>query len=94
MSPNDRISAPSIAKFNGENYALWAFKMEMYLKGKELWSMVVGDIAINESNKKKFQKAHSVIVLHLEDSKLLHVVLSKSILLNSLLFMKKNYFIN
>ena len=78
MSPNDRISAPSIKKFDGENYPLWAFKMEMYLKGKGLWGVVAEDVPINEENKDKFQKAHSVIVLHLEDSQLLHVVHTKS----------------
>ena len=78
MNPTDRISAPSIKKFNGDNYALWAFKMEMYLKGKGLWGTVVDNEPITEDNKEKFQKAHSIIVLHLEDSQLLHVVQSKS----------------
>ena len=78
MSPTDRISSPSIKKFNGENYALWAFKMEMYLKGKGLWWMVVDNGPISEDNKGNFQKAYSIIVLHLEDSQLLHVVQSKS----------------
>ena len=57
---------------------MWALKMEMYLKGKELWGAVAEDMPINEENKHKIQKAHSVIVLHLEDSQLLHVVHSKS----------------
>ena len=48
MSPNDKISATSIKKFNGENYALWAFKMEMYLKGKGLWGVVAEDVPISE----------------------------------------------
>ena len=78
MSPTKKISSPSVAKFNGDNYALWAFKMEMYLKGKQLWSMVAEDVAIDDNKKNQFQKAHSVIVLHLEDSQLLHVVHSKS----------------
>ena len=77
MSPTT-ITAPSITKFNGDNYPLWAFKMEMLLKGKDLWSVVAEDVPINQDNKAKFQKAHSVIVLHLEDSQLLHVVQSKS----------------
>jgi len=61
MSPTDSISAPSIKKFNGENYPLWAFKMEMYLKGKDLWGTVAEDMPISEENKHKFQKAHSVM---------------------------------
>ena len=77
MSPTT-VTAPSITKFNGESYPLWAFKMEMLLKGKDLWSVVAEDVPINQDNKTKFQKAHSVIVLHLEDSQLLHVVHSKS----------------
>ena len=48
--------------------------MEMYLKGKGLWEVVAEDVPISEENKFQFQKAHSVIVLHLEDSQLLHVV--------------------
>ena len=77
MSPN-KISTPAIKKFDGENYPLWAFKMEMYLKGKDLWGVVAGSVAISEEKKDKFQRAHSVIVLHLEDAQLLHVVQSKS----------------
>ena len=78
MSPTNSISAPSIRKFNGDNYPLWAFKMQMYLKGKGLWGVVAEDVPITEENKEKIQKAHTIIVLHLEDSQLLHVVQSKS----------------
>ena len=28
-------------RFTGKNYAAWSFQMEIYLKGKELWSHVV-----------------------------------------------------
>jgi hypothetical protein len=34
--------ASIITKFVGENFHLWKFKMQMLLKDKELWSIVLG----------------------------------------------------
>ena len=31
-----------IEKFNGENFSLWKFKMEMILVEKDLWEIVEG----------------------------------------------------
>jgi hypothetical protein len=52
--------------------------MQMYLKGNGLWGVVAEDIPIAEDKKDMFQKAHIIIVLHLLDSQLLHVVQLKS----------------
>ena len=37
-STNDNL--PMIEKFNGDNFGLWKFKMEMVLAAKDLWDIV------------------------------------------------------
>lgn len=32
-----------VEKFNGDNFSLFKFKMEMILDDKELWDIVTGD---------------------------------------------------
>ena len=32
-----------IEKFNGKNFYLWKFKMQMILQEKDLWQIVIGD---------------------------------------------------
>ena len=37
------LSLSRIEKFNGENFHLWKFKMQMVLEDKDLWGIVSGD---------------------------------------------------
>ena len=34
--------APKLEPFDGTNYAVWAFKMKMFLASKRLWEAVGG----------------------------------------------------
>jgi len=45
-----------IAKFVGENFHLWKFKMQMLLEDKELWSIVSGTKVKLVSNFVKWEK--------------------------------------
>ena len=78
MSPTTSITAPSTIMFNRDNYPLWALKMEMLLKGKYLRSIVMKVVPINETNKNKFQKTQSMILLYLKHSQRILMVQSKS----------------
>ena len=42
MASEDSASI-RIDKFNGENFHLWKFKMQMVLEEKDLWGIVSGD---------------------------------------------------
>lgn len=70
MSPStDAI--PKIEPFDGSNYALWAFKMKMYLMSKGLWEAVLNTASVTAA---KEQQAHAAIVLNLKDAQLVHVM--------------------
>jgi len=43
-------SARVIDKFNGENFNLWKFKMEMVLASMDLWKIVDGSEEVPPSN--------------------------------------------
>ncbi|POM67428.1 RxLR effector candidate protein, partial [Phytophthora palmivora] len=69
MSSNNDNSKFKVEAFDGSNYALWSYKMKMYLTSKGLWGAVSGEgnmTAIKE------QQAHAAIVLNLKDSQLMH----------------------
>ena len=59
MAGNNFLSAPPI--FTGENYQIWAVKMESYLQAFDLWDLVEADpedpiIAQIRSNKQERNK--------------------------------------
>ena len=70
MSPRHDF-ASKLERFDGTNYALWAFKMKMFLMSKGLWEAVDGAIPVTAEKK---QQAHAAIVLNLSDSQLMHVI--------------------
>ena len=42
MAGNNFLSTPQI--FTGENYQIWAVKMELYLQAFDLWDLVETDL--------------------------------------------------
>lgn len=42
MATYESESARTIDKFNGDNFSLWKFKMEMLLESVDLWETVEG----------------------------------------------------
>ena len=83
---DDSISR--IEKFDGQNFHLWKFKMQMVLEDKDLWSIVSGEEvepsgqgatdAAREKFRKRTRKAMATICLSLSDSQLLLVRSAKS----------------
>ena len=79
MASEDSASL-RIDKFNGENFHLWKFKMQMVLEEKDLWGIVSGDErepvgtsvteAQKERYKKRVRKALAIICLSLGDNQL------------------------
>ncbi|CEG48540.1 transducin wd40 repeat-like superfamily protein [Plasmopara halstedii] len=57
--------------FDASKYALWAFKMKMYLMSKGLWDTVLGEAGVTAM---KEQQAHAAIVLNLKNSQLVHAM--------------------
>ncbi|KAE8891950.1 hypothetical protein PF005_g7760 [Phytophthora fragariae] len=43
MSPRNDDSKLKVEAFDGSNYALWSYKMKMYLMSKGLWGAVSGE---------------------------------------------------
>ncbi len=75
-------SARIIDKFNGENFNLWKFKMEMVLASMDLWEIVDGSEEAPPSNadpkvikevQRRVKKAMSTIGINLVDSQLHHI---------------------
>ena len=79
-STNDNL--PMVDKFNGNNFDLWKFKMEMVLAAKDLWDIVdksespPSDDA-EESTKKEYmrrcKKDLAIIAVNLVDKEMLHI---------------------
>ena len=46
----------SLIKFNGQNYTPWAFQLQIYLKGKELWDHVDASDTKPEDDQKAVAK--------------------------------------
>jgi hypothetical protein len=77
MASFEGTSARVINKFNGENFNLWKFKMEMVLASMDLWEIVDGSeeeppCNSNPKDIKEYQrrakKAMSTIAINLVDS--------------------------
>ncbi len=71
-----------IDKFNGENFNLWKFKMEMVLASMDLWEIVDESEEVPPSNsdpkvikeyQRRAKKAISTIAINLVDSQLHHI---------------------
>ncbi|KAH8962822.1 hypothetical protein BDL97_05G121000 [Sphagnum fallax] len=82
MASFEGESARVIDKFNGENFSLWKFKMEMVLASMDLWEIVEGSEEAPPSNAdpkiiKEYQrhvkKAMFIIGINLVDSQLHHI---------------------
>ena len=75
-------SARNIDKFNGENFGLWKFRMEMVLSSMDLWEIVDKseeappkdvDPKVMKDYNWRVKKAMSVIGLSLVDGQLAHI---------------------
>jgi hypothetical protein len=76
MASFEGESARVIDKFNGENFNLWKFKMEMVLASMDLWEIVDGSKEAPPSNsdpkvikeyQRRAKKAMSTIAINLVD---------------------------
>jgi hypothetical protein len=82
MASFEGESAKVIDKFNGENFNLWKFKMEMVLASMDLWEIVDGSEEAPPSNadpkvikeyQRRAKKAMSTIGINLVDNQLHHI---------------------
>jgi hypothetical protein len=82
MASFEGESARVIDKFNGENFNLWKFKMEMVLASMDLWEIVDGSEEAPPSNsdpkvikeyQRRAKKAISTIAINLVDNQLHHI---------------------
>ena len=82
MGSNDNEFLRVVDKFNGENFSLWKFKIEMTLAAKDLWDIVDGSegpppSTAEEKDKKEHERrckrAFAVIVTNLADKELAHI---------------------
>ena len=82
MATFENESARSIDKFNGENFGLWKFRMEMVLASMDLWEIVEeteeppskdGDAKEIKEYNRRAKKALSIISLSLVNSQLAHI---------------------
>jgi hypothetical protein len=82
MASFEGESARVIDKFNGENFNLWKFKMDMVLASMDLWEIVDGSKEAPPSNsdpkvikeyQRRAKKAMSTIAINLVDSQLHHI---------------------
>ena len=68
-----------IEKFDGEDFHIWKFKMQMILEEKDLWEVVEGpdlstaEVALQDTWNRRARKALATICLHLKDGQLIHV---------------------
>ena len=67
-----------INKFDGTNFHVWKFKMQMVLEERDVWEVVSGEVKLEHCQtpedqalfKKKSRKALAMICLAMEDSQL------------------------
>ena len=76
-----------VDKFDGVNFHLWKFKMEMVMVQKELWEIVDGseepphstsDPRVMQAYKRKEKKAFAILALNLSDLQLAHICSCKT----------------
>jgi hypothetical protein len=82
MASFEGESARVIDKFNGENFNLWKFKMEMVLASMDLWEIVDGseeappsdsDPKVIKEYQRRAKTAMSTIAINLVDSQFHHI---------------------
>ena len=82
MASSNNDNLPMLDKFNGDNFGLWKFKMEMVLAAKDLWDIVDKSESpppddAQESTKKEYtrrcKKALAIIAMNLVDKEMLHI---------------------
>jgi transposase InsO family protein len=82
MATFESESARNIDKFNGENFGLWKFRMEMVLSSMDLWEIVDetespppadGDPLVVKEYNRRAKKALTIIGLSLVNSQLAHI---------------------
>ena len=82
MASSDNEGLEIVDKFNGENFSLWKFKMEMVLALSDLWDIVDESEGAPPSNadvknKKAFEKqsktAFGIITINLVDKEMAHI---------------------
>src|SRR5690349_425707 len=87
MTNYNKKSKYAMEKFNGKNFHLWKFKIQMILEEKDLWDIVSGDETKPEEVdndtarrnwEKRERKAMARICLSLHDSQLMLVKNAKS----------------
>ena len=71
-----------VDKFNGDNFSLWKFKMEMILSAKDLWDIVdqseppppsTADEKDKKYYERRFKRAFAVIATNLVDKEMAHI---------------------
>ena len=82
MATFESESVRNIDKFNGENFGLWKFCMEMVLLSMDLWEIVDKSVEarpkyanpkVIKNYNQSVKKAMSVIELSLVDGQLVHI---------------------
>lgn len=82
MAASDSEGLRIVDKFNGENFSLWKFKMEMVLSSKELWDIVDGseepppsssDVKERKAFEKRAKTAFAIIATNLVDKEMAHI---------------------
>ncbi len=82
MASSDNEALRVVDKFNGENFSLWKFKMEMVLASKDLWDIVDGseeappstaDAKDIKAFERRVKTAFGMIVTNLVDKEMAHV---------------------
>lgn len=82
MASSDGEGLRLVEKFNGDNFSLWKFKMEMVLSSKELWDIGDGsenppsldaDVSVKKVFGKRAKTAFAMIATNLVDKEMAHI---------------------
>lgn len=75
---NGESSGTNIVRFNGENWTLWKFQIEITLKSKGYYGIVGGTITKPATNATEWEnkdaKAQELIVWRLDDKTITYIV--------------------
>ena len=86
MASKQKEEASYVDKLTADNYQSWKFRVQMVLKGKELWEITSGDETLDENAteemrqkfKKKENQAHAIVCLAVSDPLLIYVRTTKT----------------
>lgn len=82
MAASEGDGVRIIDKFNGVNFGMWKFKMEMILAEKDLWDVADGgeeppsadaDLKTKKAFERREKKAFALIVTNLADQQIAHI---------------------